>query len=112
MRVQMPRRQHSDDKGGAGERKGVSVERKPFFPSPAAASAGPLDAAAATLVDEKSLFARDDDPLLATRVNLGNIRTTTLAQFDFHKLEFGCPSNVVCSRSRMHALVPVSLPPA
>lgn len=75
---------------------GTSRERTgPFFPSSVASPSGPPDPSTVELADNKSLVARSDDPELATRVKLGGVRNTLLAQFEYQRLEFEIPSEVV-----------------
>lgn len=74
---------------------GTSGERRPFFPSSAVSPSGPPDPSSVELQGDHSLVARSDDPELATQVNLGGVQNTLLAQFEYQRLEFEIPSEVV-----------------
>lgn len=80
--------------------------RKPFFPSSGATPSGPPDPSAVELQESKSLIARAEDPELATRVRLGGVRNTLLAQFEYPGLEFEIPSEVVRALYPLLSLIP------
>ena len=61
------------------------------FPSRAPARAGELR----VLKTNDSIRSCDDDPDLATAVNLGQICNTVVAQYEFKSLEFARPTRMV-----------------
>ena len=85
---------HSDQARLRSDMGGSTEKRAPFFPS-AAVPSGPPDPSTVELKDEKSLMARSDDPEMATRVKLGGVCNTLLARFEYQRLEFNLPSEVV-----------------
>lgn len=70
----------------------TTAEAVPCFPS---RIARPTDAR--PLQQSDSIRSQDDDPDIATPLNLGSVCNTVVAQYEFKYLEFARPTRMVCS---------------
>lgn len=77
----------------------TTAEAVPCFPS---RIARPTDAR--PLQQSDSIRSQDDDPDIATPLNLGSVCNTVVAQYEFKYLEFARPTRMVRPSARSHSI--------